>query len=206
MPRRPGGGRLHLRAPAPVAAGRAGRHRRELDFAPGNRGFLRKEAVLAIVILSNEDDCSGEADTTFYRQPVDGQGDSLRCALLGHLCNGQPVVAREDFRAPLAACEPYRRQPGESTHAHHVRDFVDAVKAVKGGDEDPIVVASIVGWDPSPNALYALSGRPGGSGVEIQSTPICTSATIGSANPPSGSWASPAASGTTWSTRSATLT
>jgi hypothetical protein len=154
------------------------------DIAPGNRGFLRREAVLGIVFLSNEDDCSAEVDATLYQQPIEGQGGSLRCALLGHICNGRPVAARQDFREPLASCAPYRPQASERTsRLVDVQEFVDSVKALKSGAEDRIVVAAIVGWDAGPDAVYALVGRPGVSGgIDLYSAPICADST-GSADP-----------------------
>ena len=120
-----------------------------------------------------------------YQQPAEGQGGSLRCALLGHVCNGRPVVAREDFREPLTSCAPYRRQPSERTsRLVDVQEFVDSVKAWKGGAEDRIVVAAIVGWNARPDAVYALFGRPGVSGgVNLYSAPICADGSNGSADP-----------------------
>jgi hypothetical protein len=151
--------------------------------APDNQGFLRQDAVLGIVILSNEDDCSGEEDATFFEGAVPGQGPSVRCGLLGHVCDGQPVVASEDFRAPLASCAPYRRRADERTsRLIDVEDFVAAVKAHKGGDEDRIVVASIVGWDDGPDARYAFHERNSVfGGVDVYSTPVCVDQVVGSA-------------------------
>ena len=80
------------------------------NLAVSNRGFLREDAFLGIVILSDEDDCSGEPDATLYQDPVAGQSGSLRCALLGHVCGGQPIPASKDFRSTLGACQPYQRQ------------------------------------------------------------------------------------------------
>ena len=79
---------------------------------PGNSenwGFQRAGALLAVVILADEDDCSGEPTSTFYQDVRPGEGMSLRCATLGHVCGGQPVPAQAGFTAPLSTCEPYRR-------------------------------------------------------------------------------------------------
>jgi hypothetical protein len=63
---------------------------------PGNEGFLRADAALAIVLLSNEDDCSSP-DPGFYdltsndrlSSPL-GPVGNFRCAEFGHLCGGAP--------------------------------------------------------------------------------------------------------------------
>ena len=83
------------------------------NIAVSNRGFLRKDAFLGIVILSDEDDCSGEPDATLYKDPVAGQSGSLRCTLMGHVCDGKPIPASKDFKTTLGACTPYERQEHE---------------------------------------------------------------------------------------------
>ena len=59
-----------------------------------NAGFLRPEAYLGIVILTNEDDCSAPANTQLYSlnggqqnvaNPL-GPIANFRCNQFGHLC------------------------------------------------------------------------------------------------------------------------
>ncbi|MBC8132260.1 MAG: VWA domain-containing protein, partial [Deltaproteobacteria bacterium] len=67
------------------------------DLMPlDNRGFLRDEAVLAIVLLTDEDDCSAPPSSNLF-DPGDtlvsdplGPVSSFRCNEFGHLCAGQP--------------------------------------------------------------------------------------------------------------------
>jgi len=61
-----------------------------------NAGFLRDDALLAIVLITDEDDCSAPADTDLYdpsqtliTDPL-GPIDSYRCNEFGHLCDGVP--------------------------------------------------------------------------------------------------------------------
>ena len=65
-----------------------------------NRGFLRDNAKLAIVLITDEDDCSAsnvnsQNDDMFNMQTPGkrdvGDTTSLRCAARGHLCGGQPI-------------------------------------------------------------------------------------------------------------------
>ena len=153
-----------------------------------NQGFLRKDAYLGIVILSDEDDCSGEGGATFYQDPIAGQAGSLRCALLGHLCNGQSVRASRDFRSTLGACQPYARRPGDSAQRLQrlidVEEFVAFVKALKRGDDQRIVVSSIIGWSDDPQAPYGLLERAtpwGASELDLQ--PVCSRPETGTAAP-----------------------
>jgi hypothetical protein len=154
-------------------------------ISPQNRNFIRRDAFLGIVILSDEDDCSGEPGADFYQEPVQGQAGSLRCALRGHVCNGQPVPASKDFRSTFGMCKPYERAANEATsRLINVKDFVDYVKAVKGGNEDKIIVSSIIGWTPNNDTPYGLFERPSQfGGNELDVTPVCSDPATGSAAP-----------------------
>jgi hypothetical protein len=63
-----------------------------------NAGFLRPEAHLAIIMLTNEDDCSVRGDSLLLSPSVNSTADpsglgalsSYRCNEFGHLCDGQP--------------------------------------------------------------------------------------------------------------------
>jgi hypothetical protein len=151
-----------------------------------NRGFVRAGARLGIVILSDEDDCSGEPDATFYGEPIPGQAGSVRCALLGHVCNGQAVPPMAGFQATLSACAPYVRSPAErSSRLINVQEFVDYVMAIKSGRPDTVVVSTIIGWNDSPAAKYGIIERPAssGTGAEIDIAPACTATETGNAGP-----------------------
>jgi len=65
---------------------------------PDNGGFLRSDAVLAIVMVTNEDDCSVRGDSLLLAPSVNSATDpsglgalqSYRCNEFGHLCDGMP--------------------------------------------------------------------------------------------------------------------
>ena len=82
-------------------------------------------------------------------------------------------------------CKPYERQASEiNSRLINVKEFVDFVKAVKGGNEDKIIVSSIIGYTGNPETPYGLFERPsvfGGTELDIQ--PTCSEATTGSAAP-----------------------
>ena len=63
-----------------------------------NSGFLRSNAYLAIVLVTDQDDCSANNyntlnDDMFNMVTKGDPGDTttLRCAARGHLCGGQPI-------------------------------------------------------------------------------------------------------------------
>src|SRR5205085_370199 len=65
---------------------------------PDNGGFLRDNAALAIVMVTNEDDCSVRSDSLLLSPTVNSVTDlsglgalqSYRCNEFGHLCDGVP--------------------------------------------------------------------------------------------------------------------
>ncbi len=174
---------------------------------PENRGFLRPDAYLGLVVISDEDDCSAEPYATFFDQPIpSGEATSLICSTLGHVCNGQEVPAK-DFSAPLNSCKPYERMQDPSKDDHpetdpprrerliNVSELVDYIKAKKPGRPDRILVSAIVGWPPAPVGTSPQDAADGhdykvgqvmktfpSPRTEIDNVPICTSTANGNAN------------------------
>jgi hypothetical protein len=144
------------------------------DQNPGNLGFIRPGAHLAIVIITDEDDCSGPEDAgDFYTSPRDGQAASYRCATEGHVCNGQAPPASGAFSASLEDCAP-----SDKGRLLPIPALVEQIKAQKPGAEDKIIVSAIAGW-PLPgqgaNPKYAV-GPVGETKPEQDILPICKSA------------------------------
>ena len=160
------------------------------NVAPENAGFLRDDAYLGIVILSDEDDCSGEPQAEFFRDQIPGQAGSLRCALRGHVCNDQPVPAMNGFRAPLSSCKPAVHANTDADRREkliNVATFVQEIKALKAFRDDKILVSAVIGWPVNPanaaNAEYSILTRAGVSGPELDLAPACSEAGNGSAAP-----------------------
>jgi hypothetical protein len=163
------------------------------DVNPENRGFLRPDASLGIIIMSDEDDCSAEPYATFFDEPVPaGQATSLVCSTLGHVCDGQEVPATDGFSAPLGSCKPYVRpqnpafdaldkrplDPPRRQRLINVSELVDSIKATKPGREERIVVSAIVGWPADPaNTQYRVAkvNKENPARVELDNVPICES-------------------------------
>jgi hypothetical protein len=166
------------------------------NTAPGrNEGFLRDDAYLGIVVIADEDDCSGSPTANFFDGSIQGQSGSLRCALRGHRCNGQDVPAMPFstnlFSPPTTPggppqlnCEPYVRQPGEEdSRLIDVPFFVDFVKSLKRNPDDRILVSTIIGWSDDPAAKYAIKEINSDRGLELDLGPICQDLATGSAAP-----------------------
>jgi hypothetical protein len=142
------------------------------DVNMANVGFLRDKAYLAIVLVTDEDDCSAEPndaanDSMFLRKTKDANGvttetASLRCAARGHICNGQPIPDYVDpdrgytgagFTANFADCsakdqlDPSRPDPA-FLPLIRVQDMIDSVTGVKQRPNDQILVSGIIGWYP----------------------------------------------------------
>jgi hypothetical protein len=144
------------------------------SITPQNKGFLRENAVLAIFILSDEDDCSAETTSNLF---VDDASfpmttASFRCSQTGHVCNGMspPLTA---FEAPLENC-----RANDAGRLIHVREMVDSIRALKKFPDRDIVVAGFFGWPTSPvGARYRYIQTM--QGVDV--APICQSASAGDA-------------------------
>jgi len=150
-----------------------------LDYArdpqnPDNGGFLRDDAVLAIVMVTNEDDCSVDYDSLLLTPEVNSPKDAsglgaqrnYRCNEFGHLCGGQPPPHGYPDLIPVSGIELKDCVSAEDTgpknddlisdpkgnpdptHGHlwpTVKDFASYIKALKPGRESDILVAAIAG-------------------------------------------------------------
>jgi hypothetical protein len=129
------------------------RHALDPALAPlENAGFLRADAYLAVVLITNEDDCSFPADSQLFDPTFDslatayGPPTSFRCNYVGHQVDGK--------RQPpsLTAARIYTEvDPTENGPLDNVADFVAFLKNLKG-DPALVLVATIAG-PPKPYAV-----------------------------------------------------
>lgn len=94
--------------------------------------LVRPEAALAVVFLTNEDDCS-VADERLFSPGLDrlGRADKYRCFDYGVVCKGDDVMPTD--------CGPWE----ESPYISSVGGFVDYLRARK--DPAKLVVSGIIG-------------------------------------------------------------
>jgi hypothetical protein len=116
---------------------------------PENDGFRRPGAALAVVILTDEDDCSAR-DTgvfDFHQDAIDaelGYYRSFRCTEFGVRCDGRVL--------PRAAGSYERCEPRGDSYLHAPSTFVDFLRALVP-DPARLVVAVIAG----PRAPFSVS-------------------------------------------------
>ncbi len=146
------------------------------DVNPENAGFLRPDALLAIVILTDEDDCSAAATSDLFAPEISGESRNFRCAREGHLCNGTPVTAM-DATVPINRCAA-RTDP--ASRLIQVEEIANFVKSLKGVRMDRIFVAGIIGSPTEDTATYKVMHAPQGTEAVLDS--ICSSAN-GTAGP-----------------------
>ena len=140
-------------------------------FVADNAGFLRSDAHLAVVYITDEDDCSAPASSTLFESVVSGQDTSLRCSLAGHLCDGKAPPAAV-FSTPLANCSA---APDGGGKLIPVSTFIDEMKLLR---TQSVSVSVIGGWPADvDSADYAIGYDTVSSYPDIlTSMPICESA------------------------------
>jgi hypothetical protein len=142
---------------------------------PENGAFIRPEAYLAFVIITDEEDCTGPENTNFYENPIAGQSFNLRCILDAHTCGGQKNNGTVAVDRPLAEC-----QMGTPSVLIPVPELVQSIIDVKK-DPNLIIAAGIFGW-PVPGqeaaARYRISLNAGGTADQV---PTCSSQGLGDA-------------------------
>jgi hypothetical protein len=127
-----------------------------------NANFLRPEAYLAIVLLSNRDDCSAPASTQLFSlnggqqniaNPL-GPISHYRCNQFGHLCkdpSGQlitpplvpPSDAQETNGVPTLDLTDCTSNDSGGGFLTPVSQFVSDIRALKVDPDNQIVVAAI---------------------------------------------------------------
>jgi hypothetical protein len=136
---------------------------------PENAGFLRPDAQLVIVFLTNEDDCSAPDVTDLFdtssSRIVDPLGpmQSYRCNEFGHLCDGAPPPRTMAASFPPGACVPAEER-GELIPVATLVRQIKSVKAdpnqvsvvVIAGPRDPyevVMVNAVEGTSDSANGV-----------------------------------------------------
>jgi hypothetical protein len=123
---------------------------------PENISFLRREASLAVIMISNEDDCSAAPDVPLYDTSSSltissqlGPPTNFRCNEFGHTCGGYPP--------PRTATGLLRDCVSNETgvYLETVTDFIAFLRKLKG-DPAKVFVAAVAG-PPTP---YQVRVKP----------------------------------------------
>jgi len=153
-----------------------------------NAGFLRDDAELAIILLTNEDDCSAPVNTKLFSLGDGGSGSqslenplglgplaNYRCNEFGHLCVdptstkpqtliepplNPPTDAQGPATSPSLALASCVSNDTVTGLLTPVSTFVRQIKSLKVDPDNQIVVGAIV----APPAPYTVSWQPSSGG------------------------------------------
>ncbi len=141
-----------------------------------NTGFLRDEAYLGIVMLTNEDDCSAPSDTSIFSLNGGQQNISNRDGpITNYRCNGGPrgghLCQDPNSANPTASATPPLMPPGDATGTPPtlqlakcednesgssaltaVSQFVSDVKNLKPDPDNQILIGEII----APSTPYGV--------------------------------------------------
>jgi hypothetical protein len=129
------------------------RHALDVDQPLENEGFLRPNAILGLVILADEDDCSTPTATDLFEPSTSRYGPqvSFRCAEYGHLCGNAPPPLTG---GTLGDCRP-AEGAGKLTP---VADYVTFFRSLKAAPDRLLV--SVIAAPASPYAVQVADGVP----------------------------------------------
>ena len=138
-----------------------------------NNGFLRDDAFLAVIIITDEDDCSVEDVSMFDSNPaLDNVGSplgplsSFRCFEFGVVC--EPDTPRSAGPRQNCVTRP------NSQYMYGVEEYANFLKSLKA-DPAQIIVAGIIG-NPTPVVVGSKDDEP-----TLDAS--CTTAGTGDADP-----------------------
>jgi len=128
---------------------------------PENAGFLRADALLVVVYLTDEDDCSGTTDDDLFDPSPDGVArygplHSFRCAQFGITCGAVPMPLPSTPIDARADCQPLAsRDGGKLIDVQKYIDFFSKPGGVKADPSDVILVS--IAPPPAPFSTHLTS-------------------------------------------------
>src|SRR5262245_23752748 len=128
-----------------------------------NQGFLRSDALLAIVMITNEDDCSERAGNLLFDTGSNitvastlGPPANFRCNEFGHVCDGVRPIRQAPNQDVAAMVTLQNCTSSECDGAlTPVGEFVARIKALKASPSSEILMAAIAG----PTTPYAVTWK-----------------------------------------------
>jgi hypothetical protein len=132
-------------------------------YFDGNKSqldFLRPEAYLGIVLLTDEDDCSAPPNTNMFAASISSESGSLRCATRAHRCDGATLAypTTSALSVPYDSCHARTDKTCDASEdtsvatdcnpLMNITQLANEVKMLKGGGaeaDDKILVAAIYG-------------------------------------------------------------
>jgi hypothetical protein len=137
-----------------------------------NAGFLRDDALLAVVYLTNEDDCSGPPDSDLFDNSLDaarryGHWASFRCTRFGVQCGDPPVQPPYGSSSgPLMSCAPAPSPPGKLYDVQRYLDLFARPRSqggIKASPADVVLVGIDAPSEPFSTVLSTAGPDSGGA-------------------------------------------
>jgi len=148
-----------------------------------NAGFLRDDALLVVVFVTDEDDCSAPPDSDLFDPSPDGIAKygvlhSFRCTQFGVSCSTPPAPLSGAAMPPSTSCAPLdQADGGKLFDVQRYIDFFDRPGGVKADPSD-VILASI---SAPPLPIGVQTTMPCADQVNTASCPIlehsCAAAT-----------------------------
>jgi hypothetical protein len=156
------------------------------DTIAENTGFLRSDAILAVVYVTDEDDCSAPANSDLFDPSTNGVNmygtlHSFRCTQFGVQCNGQPVPPMSISN--LTGCTSYDiSNGGKLTDLNTYINFFTKPAAQGGVKIDPNDVI-LVAIDAASDPVGVQITMPCADQVNTPSCPILNHSCVAAAAP-----------------------
>jgi len=138
-----------------------------LNPPTSNHGFVRPDAFLAVVLLTNEDDCSLPDDSDLIDPTQTTEMSALgplwswRCNEFGHLCNINGTL-QSPPRGPSTNLQGCMSNDGPTSKLTHLADEIAFLKSLKT-NQSQILVAAITG----PATPYTVEMVQQGNDTEM---------------------------------------
>ncbi|MCU1282711.1 MAG: hypothetical protein JWM53_6257 [bacterium] len=150
-----------------------------------NAGFLRADALLVVLFVTDEDDCSGPADGDLFDPSPDGVAKygtlhSFRCTQFGIICGDPPTPLSATAATPgRSDCRPMT--PAEGGKLIDVQQYIDFFARPGGVKADPsdVILASIA---PPPAPVGVQLTMPCADQVNTPQCPILNHSCVAPTN------------------------
>ncbi|HEY5282301.1 MAG TPA: hypothetical protein VIM14_05875 [Polyangia bacterium] len=152
----------------------------------GQHAMIRQNALLTLVFITDEDDCSAAMNDGMFGDKTElrGESASLRCATRAHQCGGQNLTmsppgypTTTSFSAPLSTCaartdscpnttdgDPDGTDTSVPTRCSPLKNIKHLAQEIKGLKSDPdnqLFVAGIFGWPLSDEDMATATYKIG---------------------------------------------
>jgi hypothetical protein len=155
-----------------------------------NQGFLRNDAYLAIILITNEDDCSAAAGVPLFDTSANlnlasqlGPPSNFRCNEFGHICEGG-APSRNAPNGQVTDTMPYQNcvSAEGSGLLKTVGETAAQIKGLKSDPASQIIVAAITG-PTTPYQVHWKNPSTSDTGPWPEVTHSCTAQDTSFADP-----------------------